>query len=191
MQDRPLSSVTAWEPRANGPADNYTAAVQLLASHFVVPQSTILQRILFRQHRQRVGESVHQYVADLRDLASFCSFGVLQDELIRDQLAEHTNSSKVQERLLSAPDDLTLIKAIEIAFQVETAAELTSKLAGSALFPSTTTVTTHEVGPSLWPESPDVSQAGHSPWLKSPPACQACSGVNLTERPRESPCRRC
>ena len=61
------------------------------------PGKVILQWILFHQTRQQDGESVHQYVADLRGLARLCKFGTLQDALIGDQLAERTNNPRVQE----------------------------------------------------------------------------------------------
>ena len=70
--------------------------MELLKGHFAAPQSALLRRFLFRQRRQLPGESVHQYVANLRGLASSCKFGALQDEMIRDQLIEHTSNVKVR-----------------------------------------------------------------------------------------------
>ena len=89
----------------------------------------MLRRIVFRQGRQQEVKSVHHYVANLRGLASLCEFVVLEDEL----LAEHTNNLKVREKLLMSPDDLTLTKAVEIAFQLESAAGLASQRATSNL----------------------------------------------------------
>ncbi len=77
---------------------------------------------LFRQRHQLPGESVQQYVANLRGLASTCKFGALQDEMICDQLIEHTNDTKVRETLLLEPDDLSLSRAITIALRIESAA---------------------------------------------------------------------
>lgn len=53
--------------------------------------------------------------------------------MIRDQLAEHTNDSKVREILITASDDLTITKAVEIAFKVDSAVEFASQLAGHTL----------------------------------------------------------
>uniref|UniRef100_A0A672JK41 Retrotransposon gag domain-containing protein n=1 Tax=Salarias fasciatus TaxID=181472 RepID=A0A672JK41_SALFA len=114
--------------RTLGPAKKYKDCVALLAGHFTAPQSVIVRRIAFRQRRQRPGEPVHQYVTDLRCLASLCKFNHLEDEFIRDQLAEHTSDPKLREKLLVAPDDLPLSKAVEMAFQLESAAQLTSRL---------------------------------------------------------------
>lgn len=49
--------------------------------------------------------------------------------MIRDQLAEHTIDPKLREKLLTAPDDLSLSKAVDMAFQLESAAQLASRTA--------------------------------------------------------------
>lgn len=153
-----------------GAAADYADCVRLLAGHFAAPQNVILQRILFRQRKQRTGESVHQYVADLRGLASACKFDALQDEMIRDQLAEHTNDPKIRERLITSPDDLTLAKAIEIAFKVESAAGFAAQLASHA--PSQSGLV--------------AQQIRHPPRSLSPVSLQDDSEVNLVGRQRTS-----
>uniref|UniRef100_A0AAY4C3E4 Retrotransposon gag domain-containing protein n=1 Tax=Denticeps clupeoides TaxID=299321 RepID=A0AAY4C3E4_9TELE len=115
--------------RTLGAGTTYADGVAKLAAHFAAPQSVILRRVVFRQRRQQPGESVHHYVTDLRGLASFCKFGTMEDEFIRDQLAEHTNNPRIREKLIMSSDDLTLAKAVELAFQMESAAELASRLA--------------------------------------------------------------
>lgn len=60
----------------------------------------------------------------------------LEEELIRDQLAEHTNDSKLREKPLTMPDDLSLSKAVDIAFQLESAAALATQLAPTHTPPS-------------------------------------------------------
>jgi len=102
----------------------YDAVVELLKTHFLAPQSALLQQILFRQQHQLLGENV----ANLRGLASACKFGVLQDEIIRDQLIEHTNKAKVRETLFLEVDDLSLSRALTIALQVESMAECAAML---------------------------------------------------------------
>ncbi|KAJ8367779.1 hypothetical protein SKAU_G00078070 [Synaphobranchus kaupii] len=108
---------------------SYDTAVGLLNTHFAAPQSALLWRFLLQQRHQLPGESVHQYVANLRGLASSCKFGALQDQMIRDQLIERTNNAKVRETLLLESDDLLLSRAINTALQVESAAECAATLA--------------------------------------------------------------
>ncbi|KAL0148283.1 hypothetical protein M9458_056429 [Cirrhinus mrigala] len=112
----------------SGTTSDFDTAVELPNAHFAAPQSALLRRFLFRQRHQLPGESVQQYVANLRGLASTCKFGALQDEMIRDQLIEHTNDAKVRETLLLEPDDLSLSRAITIAVRIESAAACASAL---------------------------------------------------------------
>ncbi len=112
----------------SGTTSDYDTAVELLNAHFAAPQSALLRRFLFRQRHQLPGESVQQYVANLRGFASTCKFGALQEEMIRDQLIEHTNDAKVRETLLLEPDDLPLSRAITIVLRIESTAACASAL---------------------------------------------------------------
>lgn len=86
--------------------------------------------MVFRQRTQRPGESVHHFGADFWGLASLCKFGTLEEEMMRDQLAEHTTSPRLRETLFMSPDNLTLSKAVELAFQLESAAQLQLAVSG-------------------------------------------------------------
>ena len=44
--------------RTLGQAKKYREATKLLEAHFAAPQTVILRRIIFRQRRQKAGESV-------------------------------------------------------------------------------------------------------------------------------------
>ena len=48
--------------------------------------------------------------------------------MIRDQLIEHTNMKKVREKLLLQPDEITLSRALQLAFRVESAADCVAHL---------------------------------------------------------------
>ncbi|KAJ8346671.1 hypothetical protein SKAU_G00280720 [Synaphobranchus kaupii] len=171
--------------RTFGPAPTYAECVTKLSGHFAAPQSVMFRRIVFRQRRQQTGESLHHYVADLRSLASLCKFGALEEELIRDQLAEHTNNPKFREKLLMSPDDLSLAKAVEIAFQIECAASLASQLAPSSPFPSQPMLLTQTVAPCTESQdSLEVNFAGR----QGATARQTCApttihSVSATSRP--------
>lgn len=101
------------------------------APGYCVPAEQRTFRIVVR--RQWPGESVHQYVTDLQCLATLCKFGSLEDEITRDQLAEHTIDPKLQEKLFTAPDNLLLSKSVEMAFQMESAAQLALRTATLSL----------------------------------------------------------
>ena len=65
-------------------------------------------------------ESIAEYVAELRRLATDCEFGDYLGEALRDRLVCGTRSSSVQKRLLSEAD-LTFKRALEIAQAMEAA----------------------------------------------------------------------
>lgn len=115
--------------RALGEAETYEEAVAQLALHFTGQQRVILRRYKLRKRLQRAGESVQDYVTNLRDLARSCNYGTLQDEIIRDQLIEGILCEKTREKLLLESDELTLTQAVAIALQVEAAVECSTLLA--------------------------------------------------------------
>ena len=103
-------------------ADNgYTTATAALKTHFSSGKSRRMYRFEFRQRAQRSGESVAQFVSALRELATHCDFGALEDGLLVDQLIEKTSSAQLRERLLLEPDTMTLPDALVIGKQLETA----------------------------------------------------------------------
>uniref|UniRef100_A0AAY4BRS2 Retrotransposon gag domain-containing protein n=1 Tax=Denticeps clupeoides TaxID=299321 RepID=A0AAY4BRS2_9TELE len=145
--------------RTLGADTTYADGDAKLAAHFAAPQSVILRRVVFRQRRQQPGKSVHHYMTDLQVLASFCKFGTMEDEFIRDQLAEHTNNPRIREKFIMSSDDLTLAIAVELAFQMESAAELTSRLAPvPSLQPAVPTLTVQP--PALRDDTPDHAVRG-------------------------------
>ncbi|KAK0142863.1 hypothetical protein N1851_019189 [Merluccius polli] len=99
---------------------SYKSACDALKAFFVPRVNVVAERNKFRRRAQRQGESIVQYIAALRDLLVNCDFGLLADDMIRDQLIEKTSSSRIRERLLLEAD-LTLQKAITLASHIETA----------------------------------------------------------------------
>lgn len=114
---------------ALGSPATFAATVTLLTNHFSGKQRVLVRRYKLRKRRQRPGESLQTFVADLRELARACNYGALHDEMIRDQMIEGTSCEKTRERLLLEADDLTLNAAITIALQVESALECAAMLA--------------------------------------------------------------
>ena len=150
-------------------SSSYDAAVELLKGRFVAvataappppPQrSALLLRLSFRQRRQLPGESVLQYVAELRSLAAACRFGTPQqeEEMIRDQLIEHTSSVEVRERLLLETEELSLSQAVDIAVKVESASAaecVAASLTAPVNISSQAATSSHSLCP---PSSPPAS----------------------------------
>ncbi len=71
--------------------DTYSSALSAIKDFFIPEVNVVAERYRFRQRSQRAGETTDQYVAALHELSATCKFGVMEDEMIRDQLVEKTN----------------------------------------------------------------------------------------------------
>ena len=75
-------------------------------------------RYKFNTRSQNDGETIDQYVTELKRLAKDISYGELSDEMIRDRIVWGTNNSQIKEKLLQA-EELDLNKALTIARGIE------------------------------------------------------------------------
>jgi hypothetical protein len=91
-----------------------------LKAHYDPQVSEIVQRFKFYKRVRRHGESVVEFLADLRDLASGCNFDDKLDSMLRDGLVMGINDEGVQRKLL-AEENLTLPRAVSIAQAQESA----------------------------------------------------------------------
>ena len=122
----------------------------VLKAHFQQKPLLIAERYRFYQRTQAIGESVQDYVADLRRLAITCEFGDFLDQALRDRFVCGLKTDSIQKRLL-AEDGLTITRALEIAQGMEAAAANAKDLkvaAGSTpiLQTSLTTTCCHRCG---------------------------------------------
>ena len=82
------------------------------------------RNVTFERHRfftcvQKTGETVDQYVTDLRNRSKTCEFGELTDSLIKDRLVCGIPDNSLRERLLRE-QDLDLGKALRMCRAAET-----------------------------------------------------------------------
>ena len=75
------------------------------------------ERNKFRCRKQRQDESIRMYVASLRELASNCNFKTFEDEMIRDQIIEHSYNPRIKQKLVSKT--YSLKECIQIAQELE------------------------------------------------------------------------
>ena len=101
-----------------------------LRRHFEPKRVVIAQRFHFHKRDQAAGESIADYDASLRKLASQCSFGDSLEEALRDRFVCGLRHEAIQRRLLSEAD-LTYAKAMEIASGMEAADRDTKSHKGS------------------------------------------------------------
>ncbi len=75
-------------------------------------KNTTYERYLFNTTVQEEGQTIEQYVTQLRTLAENCEYGDLEESLIMDRLILGMRNEKLRERLLNK-SDLTLQVALE------------------------------------------------------------------------------
>lgn len=87
--------------------------LETFKGHFDQRKNVTVERYKFFTRNQHGGESIEQYVYDLKKLSTTCEFGTLCDSLIRDRVVCGVNNTGIRERLLREAD-LSLEKAMEI-----------------------------------------------------------------------------
>ena len=103
----------------------YADVVKILKDHYEPAPLIIGERYRFHQRGQDIGESIADYVAELRRMATKCKFEETRDfleESLRDRFVFGLRAEGIRKRLLTEPN-LTFAKAIEIAQSVETASK--------------------------------------------------------------------
>ena len=85
----------------------------IFETHYAPRKNVTIQRKLFYEKKQSTGETIDEWITQLRLIATDCEFHN-QDEMIRDMIVLNSVNKKVQERLLET-DDLDLSKALKIA----------------------------------------------------------------------------
>ena len=99
----------------------------VLKAHFEPKPIIIAERFHFHRRHQGANETIAEYVAELRHLASTCEFKDYLDQALRDRLVCGLRHEATQKRLLTEPK-LTLTKAIEIAQSLEAAEQNSQKI---------------------------------------------------------------
>ena len=105
----------------------YQQLVDAMKSHLDPKPIFIAERFRFHRRNQREGETMAQYLAELRKLTEHCDFRNNLDETLRDRLVCGILRVPIQKRLL-AKKDLDLKKALELAQGMEAATMQSSEL---------------------------------------------------------------
>ena len=100
---------------------SYVELKRLMMDHLHPKPNEIAQRYVFFKRDRRSGESVNNYVAELRKLSEHCNFANNLQEHLRDRFVCGLNDERVQQKLLAAKE-LTLQTAVDTATAMEAAA---------------------------------------------------------------------
>lgn len=99
---------------------SFADLVEVLKSHFEPKPLVIAERFHFHKRSQALGESLANYMAELRKLSTHCEFGDHLNEALRDRLVCGLRDTDTQRKLLTT-SSLTLAKALDIAQGAEAA----------------------------------------------------------------------
>ena len=96
--------------------------VRLVGNHHNPKPSVIVQQFKFHSFFRKQGQSVANFVVELRQLSVHCDFGAVLDDMLRDRLVCGINNDAIQRRLLGETTPLSFKKALEIFHGMEMAA---------------------------------------------------------------------
>ena len=94
---------------------------ELVQNHLNPKPSVIVSRFKFNSRYRTVGESISNYVVELRKLAGKCEFGTTLNDMLRDRLVCGINDDNIQVKLLAEKGTMTFENAYEIAVAMESA----------------------------------------------------------------------
>ncbi|ROL49014.1 hypothetical protein DPX16_16629 [Anabarilius grahami] len=156
------------------PSETSLADILKVLRDFYVPKKNVLsERYSFRAQKQLNGESLSEYVAPLKGLASTCEFVASLEEQLWDQLVYGICSKDLRARLLSAAygEPLTWPKLLDIVNNFEC------------------TVTSLKAFQHTPLRTDSVSHA--KPAREHPGAEEKTPGKSSCEKGEQTPCYRC
>ena len=98
----------------------FAELVTALKDHLHPVPNVIAERFHFFKRDRKSGESVSDYITELRRLSQHCGFGAELNTYLRDRFVCGLNSEGIQQKLLTLKD-LTLAKAVDTARSFESA----------------------------------------------------------------------
>ena len=74
----------------------FAQLVKLVGDHHNPKPSVIVERFRFNTHTRQQGESVANFIAELRHLTRYCEFGGVLNDMLRDRLVCGIEYSQIQ-----------------------------------------------------------------------------------------------
>ena len=99
---------------------SFADLVKALKDHLHPVPNVIAERFHFFKRDRKSGESVSDYITELRRLSEHCGFAAELNTYLRDRFVCGLNSEGIQQKLLTVKD-LTLAKAVDTARSFESA----------------------------------------------------------------------
>lgn len=112
----------------------FATVVDKLKGHYCPERLVISERYRFNTRRQKEGESVGEFIAELRRLASNCRFDYFLDQALRDRLVAGLSDAVMVRRLLSETSPISFDAACRTALDMDTVRRNASALNGQGDF---------------------------------------------------------
>ena len=178
-----------------GDTSNVSKIIEAFDRYCIGETNITYERYVFNQRTQQPGETIEDYIADLRKLANTCQFDQLEDSLIRDRIVVGIRDDATRRRLLQQKK-LTLSEAIDICKANEATSRRLRTMAGTdevdALSQSPSTSSRRRRSASTYRSRPDPAPSAgrrckycdrqHSGQKESCPAygqtCRKCGKAN-------------
>ena len=90
---------------------SYDELVECMKNHHQPARNSIMERYKFFSRNRKPNESINEYIAKLRELAEYCNFGAVLDDMLRDRVVCGVGNREIQQALLAKGDALTLKKS--------------------------------------------------------------------------------
>ena len=184
-----LMSLIAPETTADKTLDELT---DVLKQHFKPAPKAISERYRFMCRRQKSGETVSQFIAELRTLAVKCQFTDLEIRL-RDQFVFGLTDDNTQRKLFTQPDNVALKDVLNIAQSIEAAELSTSMVRGNeSNSPSSQVHKTDKRSPGKGNFSSQKSKPGKNQQQQQCPNCGSKKHKKSRDCPhKEVECHTC
>ncbi|XP_039303912.1 uncharacterized protein K02A2.6-like [Solenopsis invicta] len=105
--------------------------ITILKIHYKPPPKALAERYRFMGRKQNQGESVAQFLAELRRLAANCKFDNDLNIRLRDQFVFGLRSEVAQKQLFTKPDEVTLEDVVALATAQELSEQSLSLVRGN------------------------------------------------------------
>lgn len=169
----------------------YVEAKRLLKEHYSPRSSVIAERCRFNKRTHHEGESVENFIVELKHLARKCNYGDFLQDALRDRLVAGVRNEEIQ-RALFAEEKLTFESACKIALDREMAAREAALMKGRDKDESLNAIRSHskkltkkaQMSPVPKKERCERCGRGHSSsvcWYKNF-VCRNCSKVGHLEK---------
>jgi RNase H-like domain found in reverse transcriptase/Reverse transcriptase (RNA-dependent DNA polymerase)/Integrase zinc binding domain/Integrase core domain len=97
----------------------YAELKTILTDHFQPTVNEIAETLKFNRRYQHQGESISEYIVELRSLARTCNFATFLDRQLRDRLVSGVYDKTLQNALLAEGNTLTFESACQKALNLE------------------------------------------------------------------------